>query len=285
MRSAPVMEDGGEWNRGNGSMFDSRFSIGTSKHHAGANPGSTRLNLSKNRDLGNTRDFDWTKDKTEADRMSAKMSEWDEALISHGIRDDPRIAMRQADAAIAAAVETALEDYDPLAKATLDELDELEDDEDEDVLEAYRKKRMAEMKQHRATARFGSVLHIREDEYRTEISDEAAEDKDTFVVVHLFRDTMTACVLINRALDDLATRFPATKFVKIFATDANKDYPDSRLPAVLVYHKGEISTQMIGLHEFGGAKVSTDHVEWRLAACGAISGSDIMEGDSPFMED
>ena len=285
MARAPMMEDDGEWNRGNGSIWDSRFSEGKSRGtNSNLSSGGTRLNLAKVRDTSNTRGFDWTKDKSDADRLSEQMTEWDEALIKHGIRDDPRVAMRAADAQLKAAVESAVASYDPLEKATIEQLDEMEDDEDEDVLASYRKKRMAEMKAARAAARFGSVLHIREDEYRVEVSDEAAPDRDTYVVVHLFRDTMTACVLINRALGDLAARFPATKFVKIFATDANKDYPDSKLPTVLVYHKGEIATQMVGLHEFGGSKVSNDHVEWRLAACGAISGSDIMEGDSPFLE-
>ena len=56
----------------------------------------------------------------------------------------------------------------------------------------------------RAAARFGSVLHIREDEYRQEVSDEAAADRETWVVVHLFKDTKTGCVLVNRCLDELA---------------------------------------------------------------------------------
>ena len=115
--------------------------------------------------------------------------------------------MRAAEAQVKAVVDEAVASYDPLEKATLDELDELEDDEDEDVLAAYRKKRMAEMRP-RLPRHFGKVVHIREDEYRVEVSDEAAADRETWVVVHLFRETMTACVIINRALDDLARRFP-----------------------------------------------------------------------------
>ena len=279
------LEDGGQFMRGEESVIGSRFSIGKSRgSNSNLSSGGTRLNLARVRDTENTRGFDWVKDKSEADRMSERMSEWDEALIKHGIRDDPRVAVRAAEAQVKAVVDEAVASYDPLEKATLDELDELEDDEDEDVLAAYRKKRMAEMKAAAAAARFGKVVHIREDEYRVEVSDEAAADRETWVVVHLFRETMTACVIINRALDDLARRFPATKFVKIFATDANKDYPDDRLPTLLVYHKGEIATQMVGLHEFGGPKVSSPHVEFRLAACGAITGSEIAEGENPFAQ-
>ena len=241
-----------------------------------------RLNLARPRDLSNTRAFDWVNEKTEADRMSERMTEWDEALIKHNIRDDPRKALREAETELKAAVEEAVASYDPLEAKTLDELDELEDDEDEDVLAAYRKKRIAEMKAARAAARFGSVIHIREDEYRLEVSDEAAEDRDTWVVVHLFKDTKTGCVLLNRCLDQLAPRFPATKFVKIFANDANQNYPDSQLPTVLVYHRGKIAQQMIGMEIFGGKHVAAPLVEWRLAQVGAITGSELDE--DPFDE-
>eukprot|EP01047_Picozoa_sp_COSAG01_P011096 COSAG01_NODE_483_length_16412_cov_17.605162_6_plen_297_part_00 len=241
-----------------------------------------RLMMAKPRDLANARGFDWVKDKSEADRMSEKMTEWDEALIKHKIREDPRKAVREAEAQVAAAVQEAVDAYDPLAKKSLDQLDELEDDEDEAVLAEYRRRRIQEMKAARAAARFGSVLHIREDEYRQEVSDEAAADRETWVVVHLFKDTKTGCVLVNRCLDELAKRYPATKFVKIFATDANQDYPDSSLPTLLMYHKGEIAHQMIGMDVLGGPRVSTPLIEWRLAQAGAITGCELDE--DPFEE-
>ena len=46
-----------------------------------------------------------------------------------------------------------------------------------------------------------------------------------------------------------AASLQATKFVKIFSTDANNAYPDDRLPTVLVYHKGGIAQQYFGLDE------------------------------------
>ena len=72
----------------------------------------------------------------------------------------------------------------------------------------------------------------------------------------------------------------ATKFVKIFSTDANDAYPDSSLPTVLVYHKGGISKQYVGLDEWGGARVSAKHIEWQLGKLGAIEGSQLLE--DPF---
>ena len=239
-----------------------------------------KLNMARPRDFANARGFDWVREKTEADRMSENMTEWDQALIKHNIRDDPREPVREAEEAVNAAIQETVASYDPLAKKSLEELDELEDDEDEEILRQYRRKRILEMKAAKALARFGSVLHIREDEYRREVSEEAAEGKDTFVVVHLFKESKTGCVLVNRCLDQLAARFPATKFVKIFATDANQNYPDSQLPTLLVYHQGKIACQMVGLEEFGGSRVSPPHIEWRLAEMGAVTGSELDE--NPF---
>lgn len=241
-----------------------------------------KLNMARPRDFANARGFDWANYKTEADRMSEEMTEWDEALIKHKVRDDPRKAVREAEEAAKAALQQAADSYDPLDKKSLNELDELEDDEDDEVLRQYRRKRILEMKAAKALARFGTVLHIREDEYRREVSEETTEGRDTYVVVHLFKESMTGCVLVNRCLDHLAANFPATKFVKIFATDANQDYPDSRLPTLLVYHQGQIVYQMVGLEQFGGPKVSAPHIEWRLAELGAITGSELDE--NPFEE-
>lgn len=69
-----------------------------------------------------------------------------------------------------------------IAKASLDELDELEDIEDERVLEEYRKKRIAEMKQQAARERFGGLSTISEPEYKQEVTD---APKDLWVVVFL----------------------------------------------------------------------------------------------------
>jgi hypothetical protein len=173
------------------------------------------LNMSKPRDMMNARSFDWVNDKTEADRVSERMSDWDVALIKHKIREDPRIALREADEQVKVLVQEAIDCYDPLAKASMGELHELEDEEDEDVRASYRKKRIMEMKAAKAKARFGSVIHIREDEYRREVSDEAAEGRDSWVVVHLFKDSKTACVLVNRSLDELGDPMCPCSFASV----------------------------------------------------------------------
>jgi hypothetical protein len=166
--------------------------------------------MARPRDTQNTRDFDWVEDKKESDRMTEKMSEWDLALIKHKIREDPRTEVKAAEKQVKELVEGALASYDPMERKTVDELDELEDDEDDEVLELYRAKRIAEMKAAKAAAKFGVVYHIREDEYRLEVSETAIEASDVWVVVHLFKDAMTSCTLLNNALDKVAKQFPVS---------------------------------------------------------------------------
>lgn len=52
-------------------------------------------------------------------------------------------------------------------------------------------------------------------------------------------------------LEELATRYPATKFVKIISTDCIPNYPDRNLPTLLVYNNGAVKANYVGLHNFG----------------------------------
>lgn len=69
---------------------------------------------------------------------------------------------------------------------------------------------------------------------------------------------------------DLSVKFRHTKFVKCKATDAIKNYPDSRCPTLLVYKGGKVLKQFVGLDAFAGSKTSSDDVEWGLSKTGAV---------------
>lgn len=59
------------------------------------------------------------------------------------------------------------------------------------------------------------------------------------------------CGVLLRCLEELATRYPATKFVKIISTDCIPNYPDRNLPTLLVYSNGAVKANYVGLHSFG----------------------------------
>jgi len=151
-----------------------------------------------------------------------------------------------------------------LEAASLDELEEMEDDEDEKVLEAYRKKRLAEMKAAAAAIHSGGgrIMEISKSQWISEVSDAA---KNNYVLVLLYKPGNDWCSLLERNLLDVARRFPLLKFVKIISTQAIPNFPDSRLPSILVYHKEDPIVQ-IGIESFGGgSSMNADDVEWALA--------------------
>ncbi|KAI4366918.1 hypothetical protein MLD38_022719 [Melastoma candidum] len=150
------------------------------------------------------------------------------------------------------------EDADSLPKdeswldaKTTDELDDLEDDPDLDddrFLEEYRKKRLTEMREAAKAIRYGSVIPISGSDFVREVSQAPPE---VWVVVILYKDGYPECGLLMNCLEELATRYPATKFVKIISTDCIPNYPDRNLPTLLVYNNGAVKANHVGLKSFG----------------------------------
>ncbi|KAL9454329.1 hypothetical protein AB3S75_009837 [Citrus x aurantiifolia] len=134
---------------------------------------------------------------------------------------------------------------------TEEELEELEDDPDLDddrFLEEYRKKRLAEMREAAKISRFGSVMPISGSDFVREVSQ---APPDVWVVVILYKDGFAECGLLMQCLEELARKYPATKFVKIISTDCIPNYPDRNLPTVLVYNNGAVKANYVGLRSFG----------------------------------
>lgn len=59
------------------------------------------------------------------------------------------------------------------------------------------------------------------------------------------------CGLLMQSIEELAVRYPSTKFVKIISTDCIPNYPDRNLPTLLVYNNGAVKGNYVGLHSFG----------------------------------
>ena len=159
----------------------------------------------------------------------------------------------------------------------LKELDE-EADEDDEFFAEYRKKRLMEMQAKAQKEVYGVVRQITQTEYKSVV-----ESKGAWVVVHLFRETLPLCQLMNQFLEVLARKFRATNFVKIYTNEAIQDthYPDKNLPTLLIYHNGEMTTQLVGKGSFGirkddGDGWEADDLEWALKHTGAIE-SDLEE--------
>ncbi|KAG8227118.1 hypothetical protein J437_LFUL001662 [Ladona fulva] len=142
-----------------------------------------------------------------------------------------------------------------LGDLDLDELDELEDEEDERVLLEYRQKRIAEMKAAVAKNRFGDVREISAADYVEQVN-QAGEG--IWVVLHLFKQGIPQCTLINQFLTQLAEKFPATKFLRSVSTTCIPNYPDHNLPTIFIYHEGQMKSQLVGPTALRGMSLTVD---------------------------
>ncbi|KAH3744945.1 viral IAP-associated factor [Pelomyxa schiedti] len=158
-------------------------------------------------------------------------------------------------------------DHEKLEAASLGELDELEDDFDDTILNAYRQKRMAEMMQEAERNKYGYVKEITAPDWVSEVTDASRTE---YVIVHLFKPSIPHCVLLEKRLGELATKFKATKFVRCLSHHAIPNYPDRNLPTLLIYKDSDPVDQIITLSSLGGDSITAKDLEWRLSQSGAI---------------
>jgi len=168
-----------------------------------------------------------------------------------------------------------------LEEMDLDELDELEDEEEEMILLQMRNQRIAEMKALQEKTKFGDVREITAIDYVQEVN--KAGD-DVFVVLHLYRQGVPLCNLINEYMSRLAPRFPCTKFLKAISTTCIPNYPDKNLPTLFVYHEGNMKGQLVGPEQFRGMNLTMDEFEYLVGKTGAIQ-TTIKDDPKPKVRD
>ncbi|XP_058523492.1 phosducin-like protein 3 isoform X1 [Ochotona princeps] len=167
---------------------------------------------------------------------------------------------------------------------TLKELEENEDEfneEDERAIEMYRQQRLAEWRAAQKKNKFGEVLEISGEDYVQEVT-KAGEG--LWVILHLYKQGIPLCALINQYLSELARKFPDVKFIKAISTTCIPNYPDRNLPTVFVYREGDIKAQFIGPLVFGGMNLTRDELEWKLAESGAVE-TDLEENPRKPVQD
>ncbi|XP_023589791.1 phosducin-like protein 3 [Trichechus manatus latirostris] len=167
---------------------------------------------------------------------------------------------------------------------TLEELEDKEDEfneEDERAIEMYRQQRLAEWKAAKLKNQFGEVLEISGKDYVQEVT-KAGEG--LWVILHLYRQGIPLCALINQHFSGLARKFPDVKFIKAISTTCIPNYPDRNLPTIFVYLEGDIKAQFIGPLVFGGMNLTREELEWKLSESGAIK-TDLEENPKKPVED
>ncbi|GAA5891083.1 hypothetical protein JCM5296_007371 [Sporobolomyces johnsonii] len=161
-----------------------------------------------------------------------------------------------------------------LSELSLSDLDINKDDalrrsELEKAIEAQREKE----KERVGKRKFGRVYPIGKVDYKREVTDASLEELEgepegwgTGVVCVLFKDYIPESKHLLPILDQLAALYPSTKFVKIVSDHCIENYPDKNVPTMLVYRKGQMMGQIVGLGACGGLKATLRDVERILFA-------------------
>merc|ERR1712241_207219 len=200
-------------------------------------------------------------------------TEWNDVLRAKGIIPEKPKEKEGTEDEIVSRLEKTIKEKSgakDMEDMTLDELDELEDDEEERVLEQYRQQRIAQIKSLQEKSRFGDVREISANDYVAEVN-KAGEG--IFVVLHLYKQGIPLCALINQHMNALASKFPTVKFLKSISTTCIPNYPDKNLPTVFVYLEGNMKTQLVGPLSFRGMNMTLEEFEYLLGKTGAIETS------------
>ncbi|NXF96762.1 PDCL2 protein, partial [Eubucco bourcierii] len=158
----------------------------------------------------------------------------------------------------------------PYERMNLEELKEAEDDFDEadrKAIEMYRQQRVQEWKCLQRRQKYGELREICGEQYVQEVTN---APEDAWVVIHLYRPSVTMCLLVNEHLSLLARKFPEAKFLKAIVNSCIQNYQDRCLPTILVYKNGEMKGRFVGAAECGGRDLKVEELEWKLAEVGAL---------------
>ncbi|XP_023014927.1 viral IAP-associated factor [Leptinotarsa decemlineata] len=210
-------------------------------------------------------------------------TEWNDILRAKGIipPKEKEITEDQIVSMLEETIEKKTSTGKDLSELNLDELDELEDSEDEAVLLEYRNKRIAELKALAERRKFGSVGEISAQDYVNEVNNAG---EGIWVVLHLYKQGIPLCALINEYMKYLAVKYPTVKFLKSISTTCIPNYPDKNLPTIFVYFEGELKKQLAGPLEFRGPNLKQDEFEYIIGKTGAIN-TDIKEDPRPKIKD
>ncbi|EUD68284.1 hypothetical protein C922_01304 [Plasmodium inui San Antonio 1] len=155
------------------------------------------------------------------------------------------------------------------------------------IIERHKTNRLKEINRSRALDVFGEVYEISKDNFLSEVNeasrrnplgehggrsmestrgdDDLEEEEEeaevegvqaaspsqntegTHVVIHLYSDNVIACKVINNILSQLAKKHKYVKFTKGVYNRIVENYPESKLPTVLIYYNGVCTHQICNL--------------------------------------
>lgn len=196
-------------------------------------------------------------------------TEWNDILRKKGIlpQKEPEVTEEMITEMMEQTIQEKNSADARLGKLSLDQLEELEDDEDEAILLEFRKRRIEEMKAQADANKFGEVIEISAQDYLEKVNNAGP---GIWVFLHLYKQGIPQCALINQYFTRLAAKFPQVKFLKSISTTCIPNFPDRNLPAIFVYFEGQLRRQFVGAAELVGNKLKFDELEWILSRTGGF---------------
>ncbi|GAA5897669.1 hypothetical protein JCM6882_000064 [Rhodosporidiobolus microsporus] len=195
-------------------------------------------------------------------------TEFNEALRKHGIIPPKDTSADRSPSPPPAPPSPTLSELD-LENLDIDKDDSIRRDELERVLEERRERE----KQQLGKRKFGRVYNIGKVDYKREVTDASNEELPgepdgwgTGVVCVLFKDSIPESKKLMPILNELASLYPSSKFVSIVSDHCIENYPDNNVPTMLVYRKGQMTGQIVGLGSVGGMNATLRDVERILFA-------------------
>lgn len=159
----------------------------------------------------------------------------------------------------------AVEEFKGRSTKQLDNMKEDNPDleDDDEFLEAYRAKRLQELKKETDRQTFGTQIEIIRPEFEVHVT---RAPKDVIVCITLYQNYVAESVKLINILDNVAKKHRHVKFIKMVATKCIENYMDIDVPGILFYKNGDLVDKIIPAAPiFGGAMMTQDTVEFVLA--------------------
>jgi len=200
-------------------------------------------------------------------------TEFNDALRKHGILPALEPTPPSPSPPPSPTLDDLLDDFTPNELQEISE--DAHDDETERIIAEYRRQRIAEMQSDMKRARFGRVYPIGREDYTREVTEASIVNEDgdtkesgTGVVCFLYKDGIPHSDRTFEHIRALATRHPRTKFVSIVGDKCIPNLPDTRIPMIIVYRKGDIRNQVVAWGADRERRV--EELEALLMVCGAV---------------
>ncbi|XP_075244097.1 thioredoxin domain-containing protein 9-like [Convolutriloba macropyga] len=180
------------------------------------------------------------------------------------------------DPSMEAAVEASLLQAAQVVEQKLDDENRRLDEMDDDELERLREKRLAAMKKKQESRmEFIRMGHGSYREYTEHDFLKGEGSKSDNVVIHFYRPTTERCLIVDRHLSQMASKYYTARFCKINAEKAKflcDRLKITVIPSIACFVKKLHKDTIVGFEDLGGRDdFETEVLEWRLGLSKVIN--------------